>query len=267
MIPARPGRHFTVSIDYARAPRPPRHLRGRAHRDLPRARQPQCGRQPISPRPGHIFPLIANDGGVLDALGPYRGRDRSLPPGRAADGRRHLRTDERRRLGDEGRAGVALRRRAQPQARHHRRPDPLSSGAREADRARLSFTAVRALSARCRAMPIARPSIRSITSPLSMARSAMVAMCWRVSTSRTSSRTCSRAVWLTRKRSARARTHQGRRPRRAGVSARRRGRCAAEPARQGRYVQRRIGRAAGSGARSAWARRSCAISASPRSSC
>ncbi len=29
-------------------------------------------------RPGHVFPLIARDGGVLHALGPYGGGDRSL---------------------------------------------------------------------------------------------------------------------------------------------------------------------------------------------
>ena len=30
-------------------------------------------------RPGHIFPLVAKDGGVLIRSGPYRGGDRSVP--------------------------------------------------------------------------------------------------------------------------------------------------------------------------------------------
>ena len=45
-------------------------------------------------RPGHVFPLIQARRRA-DALGPYRGRRRPLPPCRPAPGRRHRRADER----------------------------------------------------------------------------------------------------------------------------------------------------------------------------
>src|SRR5437879_2009431 len=41
-------------------------------------------------RPGHIFPLIAKDGGGADALRPYRGGDRFVPFRRHRAGGRHL---------------------------------------------------------------------------------------------------------------------------------------------------------------------------------
>ena len=48
-------------------------------------------------QPGHVFPLKAKAGGVLERTGPDRGGGRPRPPGRAQPGGRDLRDHERRR--------------------------------------------------------------------------------------------------------------------------------------------------------------------------
>ncbi len=94
-------------------------------------------------RPGHVFPLVAKEGGVLDALGPYRGLRRSLPARRLAAGRRAGRTDERRRYGDARARARRLRRAPQAAAHLDRRADRLPAGARQADRARRRISGAR----------------------------------------------------------------------------------------------------------------------------
>ena len=61
-------------------------------------------------RPGHIFPLIARDGGVLLRSGHTEAAVDLCKLCEPAAGRRHQRIDERRRHGDEGRAGRRVRR-------------------------------------------------------------------------------------------------------------------------------------------------------------
>ena len=56
-------------------------------------------------RPGHMFPLRAQPGGVLHARRPDRGRGRPGPARRPLPGRRHLRGDERGR--DDGARAAA----------------------------------------------------------------------------------------------------------------------------------------------------------------
>ena len=109
---------FTVSIDYK--PDGGTGISADERASCCRAlANPNAGANDFA-RPGHIFPLIARDGGVLAALGPYRSGGRSLQALRPAAGRRHQRVDERRRHRDEGRAGREIRRRPQAQARHDR---------------------------------------------------------------------------------------------------------------------------------------------------
>jgi 3,4-dihydroxy 2-butanone 4-phosphate synthase/GTP cyclohydrolase II len=76
-------------------------------------------------RPGHIFPLIAKDGGVLMRSGHTGSRDRPVPAERSRAGRRHLRARQRRRHGDARAADQGLRREAQAQAHLGRRADRL----------------------------------------------------------------------------------------------------------------------------------------------
>ncbi len=49
-------------------------------------------------QPGHVNPLKAKPGGVLERTGPHRGERRPRAPGRADPGGRDLRGDERGRL-------------------------------------------------------------------------------------------------------------------------------------------------------------------------
>jgi 3,4-dihydroxy 2-butanone 4-phosphate synthase/GTP cyclohydrolase II len=109
---------FTVSIDYK--PDGGTGISADERASCCRAlANPNAGANDFA-RPGHIFPLIARDGGVLLRSGHTEAAGRSLQALRPAAGRRHLRIDERRRHRDEGRAGCAFRRHPQAQARHDR---------------------------------------------------------------------------------------------------------------------------------------------------
>ena len=86
-------------------------------------------------RPGHVFPLIAREGGVLMRSGHTEAAVDLCPARRPAAGRGDLRTRQRRRHGDGRAADREFRRQAQAQAHFGRRPHRLSPGAREAGRA------------------------------------------------------------------------------------------------------------------------------------
>ena len=109
---------FTVSIDYK--PDGGTGISADERASCCRAlANPNAGANDFA-RPGHIFPLIARDGGVLLRSGHTEAAVDLCKLSRPAAGRRHLRIDERRRHRDEGRAGRALRRHPQAQARHDR---------------------------------------------------------------------------------------------------------------------------------------------------
>ena len=76
-------------------------------------------------QPGHIFPLQAQDGGVLDARRPYRSRLRPGAHGRAGTGRGHLRGDEGRRQHGAAAGPGSLRQGTRLEDRHHCRSDRL----------------------------------------------------------------------------------------------------------------------------------------------
>ena len=87
-------------------------------------------------RPGHVFPLVAKDGGVLMRSGHTEAcvdlcRLAELPAGRRA-----FRADERRRHGHARPAGDGFRREAQARAHLDRRHHRLPAGARQAGQAR-----------------------------------------------------------------------------------------------------------------------------------
>ena len=126
---------FTVSIE-ARE-------RGH-HRHLRRTTAPTRSRSRSTPnsrparhlvQPGHVFPLKAKDGGVLERTGQT---EASVDLARLAGlipGRRDLRGDERRRHdGPRPRPGPLLRA-PRPEDGHGRRPDRLPAAHREAGRA------------------------------------------------------------------------------------------------------------------------------------
>ena len=64
-------------------------------------------------RPGHIFPLIAKDGGVLMRSGHTEAAIDLCRLAQSRAGRRHLRTRQRRRHGDARAADQGVRREAQ----------------------------------------------------------------------------------------------------------------------------------------------------------
>ena len=80
--------------------------------------------------PGHVFPLVAREGGVLVRAGHTEASRRSRAPGRALPGRRHLRDHERRRHHGAHARSRRLRPAPRPQDRHHRGPDRLPPAAR-----------------------------------------------------------------------------------------------------------------------------------------
>ncbi len=106
--------------------------RPRAHR-LGRDRRVQGPASDIV-TPGHVFPLVARDGGVLVRAGPYRGGGRRRAARRAQSLGRDLRDHERGR--HDGAAGRPRRLRAVPQSqdRHDPRPDRLSPPPRPSGR-------------------------------------------------------------------------------------------------------------------------------------
>ena len=87
-------------------------------------------------RPGHVFPLIAREGGVLMRSGHTEAAVDLCRLAGLRSGGGDLRTRQRRRHGDGRAADRGLRRQARPEAHLGRRSDRLSPGAREAGRAR-----------------------------------------------------------------------------------------------------------------------------------
>ena len=83
-------------------------------------------------RPGHVFPLVAKDGGVLMRSGHTEAAVDLCKLAGAAPGRGDLRTGQRRRHGDGRAANRGLRRQAYIEADFGRRPHRLSPGARKA---------------------------------------------------------------------------------------------------------------------------------------
>ncbi len=86
-------------------------------------------------RPGHVFPLVAREGGVLMRSGHTEACVDLCRLGEIAGGRRARRADERRRHRDAGRGRRRFRRPAWAPARLDRRAHRLPSGARQAGRA------------------------------------------------------------------------------------------------------------------------------------
>ena len=86
--------------------------------------------------PGHVFPLIAREGGVLVRAGHTEASRRSRAAGRPLSGRRHLRDHERRRHHGAHAGPRRLRPAARPQDRHHRGPDRLPAAPRPHRQAR-----------------------------------------------------------------------------------------------------------------------------------
>ena len=124
---------FTVSIDYK--PDGGTGISADERASCCRAlANPNAGANDFA-RPGHIFPLIARDGGVLLRSGHTEAavdlcKLSGLPPVGVIS---ELMNDDGTVM--KGEQVGALRRHPQAQARHHRRHDRLPPGAREADRA------------------------------------------------------------------------------------------------------------------------------------
>ena len=161
-------------------PRPDhRHFGGRAHQHRARARQRQYAAPSDFVRPGHVFPLVAKEGGVLMRSGHTEAcvdlcRLAGLPPvGVLAE----LMNDDGTVM--RGPELARLRRAPQAAARHHRRADRLPPGARQTDRAgRRVSRRIRDRHARP-ATPSRPRSTRSITWRSSMAASATAGTCRR----------------------------------------------------------------------------------------
>ena len=132
---SRHGTNFTVSIEAAEgvttgisAARPRAHHPGRCCRE--------CNAADIV-QPGHIFPLMAQPGGVLVRAG-HTEACCDLARLAGLDARRGaLRDHERRRHHGAPARPDAVRRRAQAQDRHHRRPDRVPQPQRIAGEARV----------------------------------------------------------------------------------------------------------------------------------
>ena len=86
------GTAFTVSVDYRYGMTTGISAEERVSTVRSLAK-PNAGAEDFV-RPGHIFPLIARDGGVLDALRTYRSRGRSHPPRRGRSLGHHLRAGQ-----------------------------------------------------------------------------------------------------------------------------------------------------------------------------
>ena len=86
-------------------------------------------------RPGHVFPLVAREGGVLMRSGHTEACVDLCRLAGLAAGRRAVRADERRRHRDARAGGRRLRREAQAHAGLDRRADRLPAEPRQAGRA------------------------------------------------------------------------------------------------------------------------------------
>ena len=145
-------------------------------------------------RPGHVFPLIAKDGGVLMRSGHTEAavdlcRLAGLPPvGVICE----LANDDGTVM--KGAQIDAFAEKHGLQAHLGRRPHRLSPGAREARRARRHLPGRDRVGRRSPAMPIRRPSTACSTSPSSTAASATARTSPCACTAPMSSPTCSRAA-------------------------------------------------------------------------
>ena len=126
---------FTVSIE-ARDGDHDRHLAPPTARARSRSRSTPSRAPRDLVQPGHVFPLKAKPGGVLERTGPDRGGGRPRAAGRAEPGGRDLRGHERRRHDGPRPRPRALLRAPRPEDDHGRRPDRLPAQARQARRAR-----------------------------------------------------------------------------------------------------------------------------------
>jgi 3,4-dihydroxy 2-butanone 4-phosphate synthase/GTP cyclohydrolase II len=81
---------------------------------------PELGREHIV-TPGHVFPLVARDGGTLVRAGHTEAAVDFAAPRRPEPGRRDLRDHERRRHHGPHAGPRRLRAAPRPEARHHRR--------------------------------------------------------------------------------------------------------------------------------------------------
>ena len=110
MVSANDSAHttaFTVSIDYRHGTTTGISADDRTSTVRALA-NPNAGANDFT-RPGHIFPLIAKDGGVLMRSGHTEAAVDLFATRRTARGRRHLRARQRRRHGHQGRAGDGVR--------------------------------------------------------------------------------------------------------------------------------------------------------------
>ena len=105
-------------------------------------------------RPGHVFPLVAREGGVLMRSGHTEACVDLCRLAGLAAGRRAGRTDERRRHRDARAGGRRLRAEAQAGAGLDRRADRLPAEPRQAGGAGRRIPASRRRSARSTAMPM-----------------------------------------------------------------------------------------------------------------
>ena len=131
--PAADGRAQPLACTAPTSP-----CRSRPPKASPPASRPPTARAPCARRsrptrkpddivqPGHIFPLMAQPGGVLVRAGHTEAGCDLARARRAHAGRGDLRDHERRRHDGAAARPRSVRARARPQDRHDRRPDPLS---------------------------------------------------------------------------------------------------------------------------------------------
>ena len=155
-----------------------RHLapHDRAH-TIQVAIDPRDAARATSSSRGHVFPLKAKPGGVLERTGPDRGGGRPRPAGRPDPGRRDLRDHERRRDDGARPRPDPLLRAPRAEDDHRRRPDRLPPQARQARRARGRDARCRPRSASSTPSATARWSTTSTTSRSSRATSTARTTC------------------------------------------------------------------------------------------
>ena len=154
-----------------------RHLRATTGRARSRSRSTRDSAPRDLVQPGHVFPLKAKPGGVLERTGQTEATVDLARLAGLNPGRRHLRDHERRRHDGPRRRPRRLLRAARPEDDHGRRPDRLPAQARQARRARRRHPAARPSSASSPRSATARWSTTSTTSRSSRARSTARATC------------------------------------------------------------------------------------------
>ncbi len=116
--------NFTLSIEAAEGVTTGISAHDRAH-TVKTAVAPNARPEDLR-QPGHIFPLMAQPGGVLDARRPHGSGLRSGAAGRILRRRHDRRDSERRRHHGAAPGSRAVRENARPEDRHHRGSDSLS---------------------------------------------------------------------------------------------------------------------------------------------